>query len=140
MPDSTGLNYLSLKFREKCLFHLNAATKSKSMHQSQHHNIFELEASASAGCTQCSIFYNQLSDSEILKLRNQTPNPVAEMCGPTLYHQPNLWHQIDMDYIYLTYRKANDDDTVGEIAFVRSLKGVYMALLHWMTEFLTDNV
>jgi hypothetical protein len=105
MPDSTGLNYLSLKFCEKCLFHHNAATKSKSMHQSQHHNIFDLEASASAGCTKCSIFYSQLSDSEILKLRNQTPTPVAEMrgVGPTLYHQPHLWQQLDMDSIYLTY-------------------------------------
>lgn len=94
------------------------------MHQSQHHNIFALEASASAGCTQCSIFYSQLPDAEILKLRNQTPTPVAEMCGPTLYQQPNLWHQLDMSYIYLTYRKANDYDTVGKIAFVESVQAI----------------
>jgi hypothetical protein len=129
MPDSTGLNYLSPKLCEKCLIHQHAASKIKSMHRSQHHNIFALQASASAECRQCSIFYSQLSDAEIFKLRNHTPTPVAEMCGPIDYRPPNLWHQLDMQYFRLTYRKANDYDTVGKIAFMKSVQGIYMALL-----------
>jgi hypothetical protein len=114
------INSVQHELCDRCESIFTVATTEEIEH-SPHHNIIDLQASGSAGCSLCQLFYSQLSDEAVLELQNQIPPPAGEVFGPRRFAVP---HPLAVPHIGLQYIIHEHETYECKVAIIEDKQGI----------------